>query len=99
MKGMHLKETQWFTVNYIYASKMLKEVFNNYNKYKLKGKKLAIMNKTKFSLDAMTEKFGKILDKYVPEFPKEVPLNLPKLKKVSSNETPKIELPKLKKVK
>ena len=96
MKGMHLKETQWFTVNYVYASKMLKEVFTNYNKYKLKGKKLAIMNRTKFSLDAMTKQFGKILDKYVPEFPKEVELNLPKLKKVS-NETPKIELPKLKK--
>ena len=40
----------------------------------------------------------KILDKYVPEFPKEVKLQLPKLKKVGSTETPKIKLPKLKKV-
>ena len=46
----------------------------------------------------MTQELGKILDKYVPEFPKEVQLNLPKLKKVGSSEAPKIKLPKLKKV-
>ena len=41
-----------------------------------------------------------IIDKYVPEFPKEVQLNLPKLKKVgdSQSEPTKIKLPKLKKV-
>ena len=103
MKGMHIKETQWFTVNYNYASKMLKDVFDNYSKYTVKGKKLAIVNSTKFSLDAMTKKFEGILDKYLPKFeeqPKQVPLKLPKLKKVGgSSEPPKIELPKLKKVK
>ena len=46
----------------------------------------------------MTVEFGKILDKYVPEFPKEVKLELPKLNKVSEVEAPKIKLPKLKKV-
>jgi hypothetical protein len=103
MKGMHVKETQWFTVNYNYASKMLKDVFDNYSKYTVKGKKLAIVNSTKFSLDAMTKKFEEILDRYLPKFeeqPKQVPLKLPKLKKVGKvSELPKIELPKLKKVK
>jgi len=103
MKGMHIKETQWFTVNYNYASKMLKDVFDNYSKYTIKAKKLAIVNQTKFSLDAMTKKFEGILDRYLPNFeepPKQVPLELPKLKKVGgSSEPPKIELPKLKKVK
>jgi hypothetical protein len=46
----------------------------------------------------MTKKLGKILDEYVPEFPKEVKLELPKLKKIGSTELPKIKLPKLKKV-
>ena len=32
MKGLHVKETKWFTVNYNYASKMLKDVFENYDK-------------------------------------------------------------------
>ena len=46
----------------------------------------------------MTKKLGKILDEYVPEFPKEVELKLPKLKKVTTTKAPKIKLPKLKKV-
>ena len=49
---------------------------------------------------AMTKELGKLLDKYVPEFPEEVELKLPKLKKVnaSSGPPPKLKLPKLKKV-
>ena len=103
MKGMHVEGTQWFTVNYNYAAKMLKDVFGNYSKYTIKAKKLAIVNQTKFSLDAMTTKFEEILNKYLPNFedqPQQVQLNLPKLKKVSKTEgPPKLELPKLKKVK
>ena len=57
-----------------------------------------MVNKSKFSLNAMTRELGKLLDKYVPDFPKEVKLELPKLKKVGSTELPKIKLPKLKKV-
>ena len=90
--------SQWFTVNYQQASNTLKTVYKGYRKYKLGAKKLATYNKVKFSLDGMTKKLGKILDEYVPEFPKEIKLNLPKLKKTDSNEKPKIKLPKLKKV-
>ena len=41
-----------------------------------------------------------ILDKNVPEFPKQVELKLPKLKKVgdSTPQLPKLQLPKLKKI-
>jgi hypothetical protein len=92
-----IEGAQWFGVNYQDASTALKEIYVNYRKYTLNAKKLGIVNKSKFSLDAMTKKFGKILDKYVPEFPKEVELKLPKLKKVSSVKQPKIKLPKLKK--
>ena len=56
------------------------------------------VNRSKFSLKKMTTELGKILDKYVPEFPKEVKLQLPKLKKVENTEPAKIKLPKLKKV-
>jgi len=102
-KNMYVKGAQWFTVNYNYASKTLKEVFDNYSKHTIKAKRLAIKNQTKFSLDAMTKKFEEILDKHLPKFeeqPRQVNLNLPKLKKVSSvRDAPKIELPKLKKVK
>ena len=91
--------SQWFTVNYNEASGVLKEIHKNYKKYTLRADKLSRVNKSLYSLDKMTKELGKILDKYVPEFPKEVKLNLPKLKKVDSNkEAPKIKLPKLKKV-
>ena len=102
-KNMHVKGSQWFTVNYNYASKVLKNVFDDYKKYVVRGKRLAIKNQTKFSLDVMTKKFEEILDKYLPKFeeqPQQVKLNLPKLKRVGGSEkVPKIELPKLKKVK
>ena len=96
---MRVKGAQWFTVNYNYASKILKDVFNNYSKYTVKARRLAIINSTKFSLDMMTKRFEEILDKHLPiyEGPEEVKLNLPKLKKVGSvKEKPKLELPKLK---
>ena len=87
--------SQWFTVNYQKASQTLRTVYRSYKKYTGGAKKLAIQNKSKFSLDAMTKELGVLLDKYIPEFPEEVKLQLPKLKKV---DTPKIKLPKLKKV-
>jgi len=68
----------------------------------VKGKKLSIVNQTKFSLDAMTKQFEQILDKYLPKFEepaKKVDLKLPTLKKVNSDTPPpKLKLPKLKKV-
>jgi hypothetical protein len=102
-KNMHVKGAQWFTVNYNFASKTLKDVFDNYSKYTVKAKKLSIKNQTKFSLDSMTKSFEKILEQHLPKFeeqPTPVDLKLPKLKKIGSvSEAPKIKLPKLKKVK
>jgi hypothetical protein len=80
------------------ASKILKNVFSNYKKFSLNSAKQGTLNNSKFSLDSMTKVFQKILDDNVPEFPKEVKLKLPKLKKVKDTEPPKITLPTLKKV-
>ncbi len=74
--------SQWFTVNYQEASAYMSDVYKNYRKYSLNAKKLGTINKSKFSLNAMTRQLDKILNQYVPEFPKEVKLKLPKLKKV-----------------
>ena len=96
-KEFYVEGTQWYQVNYQYASNVMKEVFKNYGKYQIKAKKLSIVNKTKFSLSEMTKKLGEILDKYLPEFevqPQKVDLKLPKLKKINKG----LGLPKLKKV-
>ena len=97
-KDMYVEGTQWFTTDYQLVSTLMKDVYKNYRKYSLNAKKLGILNRSKFSLNAMTKKLGIILDKYVPEFPKEVELKLPKLKKVKTNKPLKVKLPKLKKI-
>jgi hypothetical protein len=68
----------------------MKDVFKEYKKYLEKSRKTYHHIKTNFSFEAMTEKAGAILDSRLPDFPKQVQLKLPQLKK--------IELPKLKKV-
>ena len=97
-KGIYVKDSYWFTVNYQAASKVLKNIFQNYERFALNAAKQGTINKSRFSLNKMTEIFEKILDDNVPEFPKEVKLKLPKLKKVKDTEPPKITLPTLKKV-
>ncbi len=97
-KGIYVKDSYWFTVNYQMASKILKNVFQNYSRFALNASKQGTINKSRFSLNKMTEIFEKVLDDNVPEFPTEVKLKLPKLKKVKDTEPPKITLPTLKKV-
>jgi len=98
-KEMLVESAQWFTANYQQATRYMNDVFRNYKKYLLPAKKQTMINKSKFSLEAMTQKFKTILDNYLPEFeepPQSVSLNLPKLKKVGKPN--KMKLPKLKKV-
>jgi len=100
-KNMLQQGAKWFGVNYQYAGQILLKVFKENKKYTLNAKKMAMFNKGKFSLNAMTKKFKNILDNHLPKFiepPKAVDLKLPKLKKVGQADTPKIKLPKLKKV-
>jgi len=83
-----LLESQWFSVDYGYAANILKEVVDNYKNFKVMGKKQATNVKKNFSLEAMQQLLIQTLDKYVPEFPKQVAIKLPQFKK--------IELPQLK---
>mgnify|MGYP003116674750 FL=1 len=93
-----LQEAQWFTVNYQYASNVLKDLEKNYKKYLENSRKQPKYIKDNFSLDKMTEKFTKILSKNVTITEQVSSLKLPKLKKVGSQNGNQIKLPKLKKV-
>jgi glycosyltransferase involved in cell wall biosynthesis len=86
-----LKESQWFAPDYGQIGFYLKDVFENYKKYTANAKRQSHKSKTEFSFEAMRNKLEDILSKRVPEFPKEIQIQLPKL-------TKKIELPKLKKL-
>ena len=107
-KNFTCEGQQWFSVNYTQAAAILKDVFKNYRKYESKARLLTHTNSKKFSLEAMQNKLEKILDENLPNFPKQVSIKLPKLKKTTgakgdkgdtNQPTPKVKLPKLKKVK
>ena len=105
-KDMLVPEAKWFTINYQYASQILKTLFKSKRNYTFKAKKLGMFNRVNFSLDRMNKKFETILDNHLPAFdikeqPQAVNLKLPKLKKVGENkpvEPTKMKLPQLKKV-
>ena len=88
-EGVIEKESGWYTVNYQYAISVLQNVFKNYRRdYESNAKKQLLISKNKFSFKAMEKKLDKLLTEYLPEFPKEVSLNLtlPKLKKIKRDE-------------
>lgn len=82
-----IKESQWFNVDYAQVGYYLKDMFENYKKYTDGAKRQAFKSKNEFNWDKMFEKVDQVLTERIPEFPKEVKLELPKL-----------ELPKLKKI-
>ena len=84
-----LKESAWFSVNPAEVGEALTNVHKYYSEYLPGARKQGEYNKEKFSFEAMKEVVNEQLIK-VPEFPKQVQLKLPQLKK--------IELPKLNKV-
>jgi glycosyltransferase involved in cell wall biosynthesis len=78
-----LKDSQWFNVNVSKALPVIKDVYKNYDKYKVASYQLGKQNKQNFSLEKMTKLFDVILNQYgiynkiQPKFQQ---LQLPKLK-------------------
>jgi len=100
-KEILVEGAKWFTVNYQYASQVMKDVFKNNRKYGMMAKKQSMYNRVNFSMDKMTKDFSRILERYLPKFeeqPQHVDLKLPKLKRVGEDKPKQIKLPKLKKV-
>jgi len=86
-----IKESSWLYPDVQQAANAMAAVFMDYGTFHKKAKKLGKENSKKFSYKTIQQRTWELLDKYIPEFPKQVPLTLPKLKK--------IELPKLKETK
>lgn len=82
-----VEDAEWFKPNYGHIGHFLKDIFENYKGYVVKGKRQGYFSRTNFSYEKMSNLVEDLLDKNIPEFPKEVQLQLPKL-----------NLPKLKKI-
>ena len=90
-----IQGSKWFDVDIIALNKALKDMYKNYKQWVIKAKQQGNYAKENFSYTKMKEKFSKILKENVIEAPKQVNLQLPKLKTLSP---PKLKLPKLKKI-
>ena len=86
-------DSQWSTVKYSVASALMRDVFKNYGKYKIRGKKQMIVNRENFSFESMKTKLIDMVESVMSDIPKMIELKLPTLKK----EPTKLNLPKLKK--
>jgi glycosyltransferase involved in cell wall biosynthesis len=78
-----LKDSQWFNVNVSKALPVIKDVYKNYDKYKVASFQLGKQNKQNFGLEKMTKLFDVILNQYgiyTKIQPKFQQLQLPKLK-------------------
>lgn len=78
-----IKGSKWFNVNISKALPLVKDVYNNYEKYLSNSKKLGELNKSTFSITKMTEKIDSVFNKlgiYQKTQPKFQELQLPKLK-------------------
>ncbi len=82
--NIYVQGQQWFCVNYPEAARQMLTVRKNYKKFKTNAMKQAMWNKSKFSFDAMVKRLGNILDDNLPKFTETVipKINLPKLEKV-----------------
>jgi glycosyltransferase involved in cell wall biosynthesis len=78
--GIVEKDTQWYTVDYNNAKKVLQDVFTNYKKYLEGSKRQAYHSKTNFNISKMTDKLANIIERYMP--PKMEEFKVPQLKKI-----------------
>lgn len=85
-----IKEASWFYPDPQQCANAFGAVFMDYEQFRKRAHKLGKENFRKFSYHTIQQRTFELLDRYVPEFPKHVPIKLPELKK--------IKLPTLKKV-
>jgi len=82
----------WFSPDHGQIGHSLKEVFENYKKYKDLGKRQSHYSRTNFSWEKMKELLSSILDKNVPEIATKIELKLPKIDtKLQLPQLPKLE--------
>lgn len=86
---MILRESAWFSVDPVEVGRAFKTVYDDYDKCMTAAKRQGHKSRTQFSYESMRDTLDNLLTQYIPEFPKQVQLKLPQLKK--------IELPKLQK--
>lgn len=81
-----IKGSKWFYVNYNEALKTFKDIYSNYDKYKIGSYQLGKQNLQNFGLEKMTKLFDNILINYVPTIKQFIPLNIPEFEIIEDEE-------------
>jgi glycosyltransferase involved in cell wall biosynthesis len=87
--GVIVDHSQWYYVNYQYASSVMKDVHKNYKAHLEKTRKQTKYMKDNFSLKNMTESFKDIMEKYTPSFTQPQDMDefqIPKLEELQTYE-------------
>jgi len=74
-----IKESSWFYPDETASKAVMEVMFEKYDRYLENAKRQAFRSKTEFSMENMKDK----LRQFVDAFPKPIPLQLPKLKKIN----------------
>lgn len=77
-KDVIVPESQWFYVDYGYASGLIKDVYKQYKKYLEKTRKQTQYVKDNFTIDKMTDIFTTQMEDNVPSFE----IKIPKLEEI-----------------
>jgi len=99
-----IKDAKWFTIDYKYASQMLKDVIKNYKKWKELAKRQKYFSRSNFTKQQISKLYNNIINTIntsLSNVPQQVELKLPKLQKIDNStkqELPKLKLPKLQKI-
>ena len=90
---------KWFDVDTMALGKALKESHKKYKQFLPGAREQAKYARENFSYEQMKFKLKDIFNKNIPEFPKQVPLNLPDLQKPKDKlNLPSLKLPNLQKI-
>ena len=79
-EGLLIEKSKWFHPDITFVSLLLKDYYNSFKPYEVKGKRLARHCMTNFSFQKMQEKLEEIMDENAP---KKVEIKLPNIKKIS----------------
>ncbi len=79
-KNIILTDSKWFKPDDTQVGKAFKGMYSNYKDYVHGAKRQKNFIKENFSFDTMVKVLDQTLSKYLPDFPKQVELKLPKLK-------------------
>jgi glycosyltransferase involved in cell wall biosynthesis len=98
-----LEDSKWFNIAPDIAGRAMKDVFKKYKNYLERTRKQTQNIKNNWSFDKMAELIDKLMPKDLKAQPKNVGIQLPKLKKVNNTKDtptkmPKLKLPKLNKI-